>query len=270
MKHPVGVLTMICYFALNIYSLILCQVSLIFIIDLFCLNCKVLIQEHLNVELGFRYQEMTCTSILAWVFLVTLNIIFTLLLVVVDASSNNDPENGKEYCEEIVDRDDDIDARYIQEEEIAMDDEDKEKQIDQQKMNKEEKITGKGGGTTDKEDKRIYKSNKVKKTKLEKSLEMLTESFANTSKRETEMMIQLEERRQKATLDHELKMKELDNERRREERQHEILLYQMMCNNRYFGPAQQEQNFNSNTMYTNPVVQYNQQDGSSQSTYFKL
>ena len=81
-----------------------------------------------------------------------------------DASSNNDPENGKEYCEEIVDRDDDIDARYIEEEEIAMDDEDKEKQIDQQKMDKEEKITGKGGGTTDKEDKRIYKSNKVKKT----------------------------------------------------------------------------------------------------------
>ena len=60
-------------------------------------------------------------------------------------------------------------------------------------------------------------SKKQKKTKLGKSLEVLTEGF-----------LRLEELRHKREMDYQIKMKELDNERRREERKHELAIFHLL------------------------------------------
>jgi uncharacterized protein with gpF-like domain len=163
-----------------------------------------------------------------------------------DTSSNGD-DNGADS-----DKGDDVDAHYVEEEEKQ-----DEKEI-----------------ALDKEKKGIFKSKKIGKTKLEKSIELLSESFTNASKREADMMTQLEEKRHKQMLDHELRMKELDNERRREERNHEMLLLQMMCNNRNYSNSQGEVSFSNSAMYTTPpVMQYMPSEGNNNdigNTYFKL
>ena len=171
------------------------------------------------------------------------------------ATSNKDGHNCEISKEPDTDiGDDDLDSNYIEEE---------EKQVEKEDIALD----------TGKEKKEICKSKKVKKTKLEKSIELLSESFTNASKREVDMMMQLEEKRHKQMLDHEIRMKELDNERRREERKHEMLMVQMMCNNRNYSNSQGEVSFNNNAMYTSPVMQYMQQEGRDNDighTYFKL
>ena len=62
---------------------------------------------------------------------------------------------------------------------------------------------------------------KEKKTKLEKSMESLQRDFREVAEMETESFLKLEDLRHKREMEYELKMKELDNERRREERKHE-------------------------------------------------
>ena len=176
----------------------------------------------------------------------------SLIFVVNENAGSSYNDNNSEINNEAdSDKGDDLDSRYIEEE---------EKQVE------------KGDNASDKE-KKIFKSKKIKKTKLERSIELLSESFTNASKREADMMMLLEEKRHKQMLDHELRMKELDNERRREERNHEMLLVQMMCNTRNYGPPQGEVSFSNNAMYTTPVIQYNQQEGNNNDvghTYFKL
>ena len=73
----------------------------------------------------------------------------------------------------------------------------------------------------------ILKRKIPKKTKLEKSIEVLSNGFRAAAEKETEMMVKLEQMRQ-----HEIRLKELENERRREERQHELLLLNVLSQNR--------------------------------------
>lgn len=80
-------------------------------------------------------------------------------------------------------------------------------------------------------------SKKQKKTKLEKSLEVLTEGFRQVTEKETEGFLRLEELRHKREMDYQIKMKELDNERRREERKHELAIFQLLAQARV--PQQQ-------------------------------
>ena len=40
-------------------------------------------------------------------------------------------------------------------------------------------------------------------------------------------------------LEHEIRLKELDNDRRREERQHELMLFKMLSQNRNQAPPQE-------------------------------
>ena len=70
-------------------------------------------------------------------------------------------------------------------------------------------------------------SRKPKKTKLEKSLEMLCDSF----KEATEMEMQQEEKkkkRHKREMEIQSKLRQLEMERRREERQHELSVLQLL------------------------------------------
>ena len=52
-------------------------------------------------------------------------------------------------------------------------------------------------------------------------ISMLSDSFKDAAEQEMEMLVKLEQIRHKEILEHEIRMKELDNVRRREERQHE-------------------------------------------------
>ena len=65
---------------------------------------------------------------------------------------------------------------------------------------------------------------KAKMTRFEKSFAVLTESFKNAAEQEMDMLVKLENLRQKEMLAHEIRLKEIENERRREERQHELML----------------------------------------------
>ena len=69
---------------------------------------------------------------------------------------------------------------------------------------------------------------KEKKTKLEKSLEMLNKGFKEVAEKETERYVKLEEMRHKQDLEYQIKIRELEMERRREERQHELAIFQVL------------------------------------------
>ena len=124
----------------------------------------------------------------------------------------------------------------------------------------------------------IYKAKNVKKSKLEKSIELLGNSFIAASEKESEMMMKIEQNRHKEMLEHEIRLKELDNDRRREERQHELMLFKMLSQNRNQAPPQEEINFNPSVMYGAPMMNYMQSPKSSahasssvnRPTYFKL
>ena len=73
---------------------------------------------------------------------------------------------------------------------------------------------------------KVAKKGKGRKTKLEQSISMLRDSFKDAAEQEMEMLVKLEQIRHKEMLEHEIRMKELDNVRRREERQHELLTAQ--------------------------------------------
>ena len=70
---------------------------------------------------------------------------------------------------------------------------------------------------------------KEKKTKLEKSLELLNKGFKEVAEKEAERFIKLEEMRHKQDLEYQLKIRELENQRRREERQHELAIFQLLA-----------------------------------------
>lgn len=82
-------------------------------------------------------------------------------------------------------------------------------------------------------------SKKQRKTKLEKSLEVLTEGFRQVTEKETEGFLRLEELRHQREMDYQIKMKELENERRREERKHELAIFQLLAQSRL--PQQQHE-----------------------------
>ena len=65
-------------------------------------------------------------------------------------------------------------------------------------------------------------SKKERKTKLEKSTVVLSDSFKDAAQREMNMLMKLEQMRHKEMLE-QIRLKELDKERRREERQHELM-----------------------------------------------
>ena len=69
---------------------------------------------------------------------------------------------------------------------------------------------------------------KTKKTKLEKSLEMLCESFKEATEKEMQQNLKIEEERQKREMEFHLKLRQLEMERRREERQHELSVLQIL------------------------------------------
>ena len=79
----------------------------------------------------------------------------------------------------------------------------------------------------------------MKKSKLEKSIELLGNSFRAASEKESEMMMKIEQNRHKEMLEHDIRLKELDNDRRREERQHELMLFKMLSQNRNQAPPQE-------------------------------
>lgn len=64
---------------------------------------------------------------------------------------------------------------------------------------------------------KVAKKGKGRKTKLEQSISMLSDSFKDAAEQEMEMLVKLEQIRHKEMLEHEIRMKELDNVRRREE-----------------------------------------------------
>jgi hypothetical protein len=70
---------------------------------------------------------------------------------------------------------------------------------------------------------------KEKKNKLEKSLEVLNKGFKEVAEKETERFLKLEEMRHKRDLEYQLKIRELENQRRREERQHELAIFQLLA-----------------------------------------
>ena len=73
---------------------------------------------------------------------------------------------------------------------------------------------------------------KEKKTKLEKSLESLQRGLREVADKKTESFLKLEDLRHEREMQYQLKMKELDNEKRREERKHELAIFQLLAQSR--------------------------------------
>lgn len=103
-------------------------------------------------------------------------------------------------------------------------------------------------------------SKKERKTKLEKSVAVLSDSFKDAAEREMDMLMKLEQMRHKDMLEHEMRLKELDNERRREEQHHELMLLNLLNNNRNPHPPQMMNFYNGN----------NSGASGSESSYFEL
>ena len=103
-----------------------------------------------------------------------------------------------------------------------------------------------------KEQKDTKKNNNEKKTKLEKSMEVLSRSFRQAAEMEAEGFVKMEEMRHKREIDYQLKMKELDNERRREERKHELAIFQLLAQTRIPQQQQREFGFPTSAFYGNP------------------
>lgn len=85
------------------------------------------------------------------------------------------------------------------------------------------------------------------------------------------MLFKIEEMRSKQLMDHEIRMKQLDNERRKEERQHELQMLSMMTQMKSQQPQyQRELNYQSNPVYERSFPQadipYAHSLGSSTST----
>ena len=95
----------------------------------------------------------------------------------------------------------------------------KEEEHDEEKQEEEKQDGGKTGGSYEVDEKK-----NTKKTKLEKSIEVLSNGFLAAAEKEAETMITIENMQHKERQEHEIRLRELDNERRREERQHELLL----------------------------------------------
>ena len=93
-----------------------------------------------------------------------------------------------------------------------------------------------------------------KKTKLEKSIEVLSNGFLAAAEKEAKTMIEIEHMRQKERLEHEICLRELENERRREERQHKLLLLNVLSQNRNQVPLQ-DVSFGQQICITNMAVQ---------------
>lgn len=104
---------------------------------------------------------------------------------------------------------------------------------------------------------KVAKKGKGRKTKLEQSISMLSDSFKDAAEQEMEMLVKLEQIRHKEMLEHEIRMKELDNVRRREERQHELLLLNILSSNRNPYPPQR-------------MDFYQGSNSGSESSYFEL
>ena len=94
---------------------------------------------------------------------------------------------------------------------------------------------------------------KEKKTKLEKSLESLQRGLREVAEKETESFLKLEDLRHKREMQYQLKMKELDNERRREERKDELAIFQLIAQARQQHQKQQRAcSFPSGISYAAP------------------
>jgi len=104
---------------------------------------------------------------------------------------------------------------------------------------------------------KVAKKGKGRKTKLEQSISMLSDSFKDAAEQEMEMLVKLEQIRHKEMLEHEIRMKELDNVCRREERQHELLLLNILSSNRNPYPPQR-------------MDFYQGSNSGSESSYFEL
>ena len=123
---------------------------------------------------------------------------------------------------------------------------------------------------------KLMKRKTPKKTKLEKSNEVLSNGFLAAAEKEAKTMIEIERMRQKERLEHEIRLRELENERRREERQHELLLLNVLSQNRNHVPLQDvsfgQQNmynqYGSSSQFQQPTSATNP-DGTF-STYYKL
>jgi hypothetical protein len=125
---------------------------------------------------------------------------------------------------------------------------------------------------------KLMKRKTPKKTKLEKSIEVLSNGFLAAAEKEAETMMMIEGMRQKERMEQEIRLKELDNEWRREERQHELLLLNVLTQNRNQVPTQ-DVNYGQSTMIYNnhygtsgqiqPPTSVSDQDG-TYSTYYKL
>ena len=89
---------------------------------------------------------------------------------------------------------------------------------------------------------------------------MLSDSFKDAAEREMDMLMKLEQMRHKEMLEHEIRLKELDNECRREERQHELMLLNLLNNNRNPYPPQMMDFYKRN----------NSGPSGSESSYFEL
>ena len=116
-----------------------------------------------------------------------------------------------------------------------------------------------------------------KKTKLEKSIEVLSNGFLAAAEKEAKTMIEIERMRQKERLEHEICLRELENERRREERHHELLLLNVLSQNRNqvplqdvsFGQQNMYNQYGSSSQLQQPTSGTNYPDGTF-STYYKL
>ena len=120
----------------------------------------------------------------------------------------------------------------------------------------------------------------VKKTKLEKSMEILSRGFREASEKETEMLFKIEKMRSKQLMDNEIRLRQLDNERRKEERQHEIQMLSMMAQMKSQQPLYQRGlNYQPSSLYDCTIAQvggpYAHSQGSStttdgDNTYYEL
>lgn len=153
----------------------------------------------------------------------------------------------------------------------------KEEEHDKEKKEEEEKQEEeKQEGEKQEVAMKLMKRKIPNKTKLEKSIEVLSNGFLAAAEKEAETMITIEKMRHKERLEHEIRLRELDNERRWEERQHELLLLNLLSQNRNPVPSQ-DVNFGPPTMYNHygtasqmqPTTSTTSQDGSF-STYYKL
>ena len=104
---------------------------------------------------------------------------------------------------------------------------------------------------------KVAKKGKGRKTNLEQSISVLSDSFKDAAEQEMELLVKLEQITHKEMLEHEIRMKKLDNVRGREEPQHELLLLNILNSNRNPYPPQR-------------MDFYQGSNSGSESSYFEL